>query len=88
MAKRVTAAWDSWLSCRVDSPSPIDLARVATCVEAVWRAVVAESLVTWSAGDEAAARRRLVALAERHGVDAHLDERDESRDDLYEERSR
>lgn len=50
-------------------------------------AVVEEFLVAWSAGDETAARRRLIALAERHGVDASLDERDWSRDDLHEERT-
>ena len=51
-------------------------------------AVVEEFLATWSAADEVAARRRLVALADSHAVHADLDERDWSRDDLYEERTR
>lgn len=51
-------------------------------------AVVEEFLTTWSGGDETAARRHLVALADRHAVDAGLDDRGWSRDDLYEERTR
>ena len=50
-------------------------------------AVVEVFPVAWSAGRGAATRRHLVALAKRHGVDAGLDERDWSRDDLYEDRT-
>jgi hypothetical protein len=51
-------------------------------------AVVEEFLASWSSADQAASRRRLVALAERRGTHGDLDERSWSREDLYEERTR
>lgn len=51
-------------------------------------AVVEEFLETWTTRDLRLARRQFVALANDHGVDGRLDERDWTRDDLYEERAR
>ncbi len=51
-------------------------------------AVVSEFLTHWATADEASAQRRLVELANRTAVDAHYEDRDWTRDDLYEERTR
>ena len=51
-------------------------------------AVVERLLETWSSRDAMDARHRLVDLAEGHATDARLEDRDGSRDDLYEERTR
>lgn len=51
-------------------------------------AVVEEFLETWSTRDEMVARRQFVALANEHGVHGRLDEREWTRDHLYEERTR
>lgn len=51
-------------------------------------AVVEAFLTSWSSEETGSARRRLVELAERHAIDARLADRDATRDELYEERTR